>query len=156
MATRTHLIALLATSAIAYSPLQVQAEISDADALEAAATVQITVALAPDVDRDEVFVPMGKQEMVASLTVPERAPVATTTVLPNYPAFAQHNRLQGMVFARILVDASGRVAQIGKVKGHAAFHEAVKTAAAQWEFAPARQGKVAVKTWVTVPFSFEL
>ena len=156
MTKRNHLIALLAVGAIAYSPLQVQAEITAEEALDTPAPVEQSVALAPDLDRDQAFVPASKQEMVASLSVPEHAPVPTNTVLPAYPAFAQRNRLQGMVCARILVDASGHVARVGSVKGHAVFHDAVRTAAAQWQFAPARQGKVAVKTWVTVPFSFEL
>ena len=126
------------------------------DALETEATLSQQVALAPSVDRDDSLLPESKRESIAAVSVPEVAPKVARTVLPEYPSFAVKARLQGMVFARVLVDENGQVAKVGQVKGHALFQDAVKMAARQWQFTPARQGNKAVSTWVTVPFSFEL
>ena len=132
------------------------AENESLDALEAEATLSQQVALAPSVDRDASLLPGSKRETIAAVTVPEVGPRVARTVLPKYPSFAVKARLQGMVFARVLVDENGEVAKVGQVKGHAMFQDAVKVAARQWQFTPARQGAKAVRTWVTVPFSFEL
>lgn len=124
--------------------------------LEIAAEPATVLAMAPDLQADDDFLPQSKLETIASLTVPENAPQVVRRVLPAYPAFARLARLRGMVYARLLIDETGKVVQVGQIRGHAAFREVVKAAAREWEFSPARQGDLAVKAWVTVPFSFEL
>jgi protein TonB len=133
----------------------VPAHSQSAPAVTDGATPESLVAVAPAPQDDDPFLPQNKLETIASLAVPERAPTAVRRVLPAYPVFARLARLRGMVYARLLVDETGKVVQVGQIRGHAAFREAVKTAARQWEFAPARQGDLAVRAWVMVPFSFE-
>jgi len=155
--TRRTLASLLALGvyvlAVA-SPLQ--AADDSLTAAEADSTLTQPVALAPRADREESLLPDSKLETIAALSVPEIAPRVKQHVLPEYPVFARRARIQGMVYAHVLVDKDGRVAQVRRVTGQAVFHEAAKTAVKRWEFSPAMQGDVPVKAWVTVPLSFEM
>lgn len=83
-------------------------------------------------------------------------PLEGCAVLPRYPVFAREGGIQGTVQVRVLVDRGGKVAAVGRVRGQSVFHQAVKEAVEEWEFYPAMQGTLAVETWVTLPFSFEL
>jgi TonB family protein len=114
------------------------------------------LAMIPSGEREDLSVPESKKAMIAYLAVPEVAPVATRSPLPAYPEFARQTRLHGMVYARLLVDETGKVVQVGPIRGHAALRQAVRSVVGQWEFAPARQGDRPVRAWVTVPCSFEL
>lgn len=129
---------------------------ADALSTERETTLSEPVALAPSIDENEAFLPESKRETMAQVAVAEIAPKIKKQVLPNYPKFAQNGRIQGVVFARVLVDENGKVAQVGRIEGQKVFHQAVKTAAKKWEFTPAMQGELAVRSWVTVPFSFEM
>ncbi|MEW6749703.1 MAG: energy transducer TonB [Candidatus Latescibacterota bacterium] len=113
------------------------------------------VAMVPETQQDELSLPEDKQEILAALAT-EVAPRVLRQVLPVYPRLAQRARLQGTVFARVLVDTTGHVVQVGAIRGSAVFRSAVAAAARQWEFAPATQGGRPVSVWVTVPFAFEL
>jgi len=86
----------------------------------------------------------------------ERSPVVKKSVSPAYPEIARRAQIEGRVVARVLVDEQGRVARLDRIDGHAVFHEAVATAVRQWEFAPAMQGELAVRAWVSLPFVFRL
>jgi len=122
--------------------------------LESPAPIQ--VAAVPDADRDENILPRSKRETIAAVTVPEVSPKIRLAVAPKYPAFARQARVQGMVYARVLVDQNGKVVRIARIEGQSIFRQAVEEAAQKWEFYPAMQGTLAVRTWVTLPFSFEL
>ncbi|MBT4496652.1 MAG: TonB family protein, partial [Gemmatimonadetes bacterium] len=123
-------------------------------ALESPAPIQ--VAAVPGADRDENILPRSKQATIAAVTVPEVSPKIRLAVAPKYPAFARQARVQGMVYARVLVDRNGKVVRVASVEGQSIFKKAVEKAAQKWEFYPAMQGTLAVRTWVTLPFSFEL
>ena len=116
----------------------------------------VQVALAPSADREDDFLPEGKKETIAAVTVPEVSPQIRQAVLPRYPVFAREGKIQGTAQVRVLVDREGKVAAVGRVRGQSVFHQAVKEAVEKWEFYPAMQGTLAVKSWVTLPFSFEL
>jgi TonB family protein len=114
------------------------------------------LALVPATDPVKVLLPHGKLDDIAAVTAREIAPRVVRHVLPVYPENARQARLQGIVSARVLVDARGKVARVGRLRGQAIFHEAVRTAVQQWEFTPASQGDRPVSTWLTLSFSFEL
>jgi len=155
MSSTRKLTGLLIAGAALWA-IPAQADPLAQDTVEGESTPSQQVAVVPDVDREEVYVPAAKLEMIALVSVPERPPVPSKVVAPGFPAFARRCRLQGTVLARVLVDTTGAVVRVGRIEGNAVFHEAVRQAAKQWEFTPARQGRLAVKSWVTVPFSFEL
>jgi len=136
------------------SPVKVLAETG------AEGTADPPLALLPSTIREDAFVPESKKQTIASLEVSEVAPRIARKVMPEYPELAHSERLEGMVYARLLVDESGKVIQVGEIKGQLllreAVREAVHDAARQWDFIPARQGDRPIQTWVIVPFSFEL
>ena len=127
---------------------QSQAEESRADS-----TLRVA-ALTPDSNAE--WLPSGKREQMAAVPVPTSAPRVVKGAAPEFPELARRARIEGVVYARVLVDEKGQVAELGKVTGFAVFHEAVARAAQELEFAPAMQGDRAVKAWVSVPFSFEM
>lgn len=86
----------------------------------------------------------------------DRLPEVLHRVEPPYPYIALRARIAGKVWVRVLVDEKGRVERLGKIVGHPAFHENAAAAAKQWRFSPALQGGQPARTWVRVPFSFEL
>jgi len=128
---------------------QLQAEENQRDST----TIEVA-ALSPD--NKTVLLPQSKLQQIAAVTAPEIAPRLQKSAAAEFPALALKARIQGVVYARVLVDENGKVAQLGKIKGHAIFHESVATAAQKLHFAPAMQGDKAVKAWVSVPFSFEM
>lgn len=154
--TASRIAAALLVLGAASGPLAADAQTLTEDQLRAVPVSEEALVLAPTAGRDQQFLPADKRALVASMTVPEQPPVPTRTVLPAYPSVAQRSRLQGTVCARVLVDTSGQVARVGRISGHRVFHAAVRQAAAQWRFAPARQGQLPVQTWVTLPFDFQM
>lgn len=104
----------------------------------------------------EVPPPEIKQEQIAALSVAEMKPRVTKRILPEYPELARKERIQGTVLVRVLVDEEGKVVRIGQIRGQAVFRDAVREAMQKWEFAPARQGGLAVRAWVVQPLCFEM
>ena len=134
------LAALLSAGIIA----QLHAEESRLDS----ASVEVA-ALTPDTQK--ALLPQGKLAQIAAVAAPEVAPQLQKGVAAEFPELAKKARILAVVYARVLVDENGRVAQLGKIKGHAVFHESVASAAQKLQFAPAMQGDKAVKAWVSVP-----
>ena len=100
--------------------------------------------------------PQSKQEQIAALSVAEIEPRVVEWTAPEYPEFARKQRIQGTVLVRMLVDEEGKVVRVGRIRGQAVFHGAVRKAVRKWEFAPARQGGLAVRAWVVQPLCFEM
>ena len=86
----------------------------------------------------------------------EHPPVIKKSASPVYPEIARRAQIQSRVVARVLVDEQGQVARLDHIDGPAVFREAVAAAVRQWEFEPARQGELAVRAWVSLPFVFRL
>ena len=130
---------------------------ADENSSTSVANPQEPVALAAlTPDGETPLLPQGKLAKIAAVAVPETAPHAKVRVLPDYPVLAQKARIEGKVFARVLVNTEGKVERVGQIKGHVVFHKAVAEVADQWQFEPAKQGELPVKAWVNVPFSFKL
>src|SRR5687768_8001530 len=75
---------------------------------------------------------------------PAHAPRVTLRVNPIYPAKARTARTQGQVHLEVLIDSSGKVADITVTKGLPdGLSEAAKTAVKRWVFVPVvdAQGK---------------
>ena len=102
-------------------------------------------------------------------TAPPAAPAAPKTVSmsqvayinpPNaiYPARSRRAGEQGRVMLRVLVDASGRPAQVALAQssGHQALDESALSAVRAASFRPYSEGGVAQAVWVNVPIDFVL
>lgn len=90
-------------------------------------------------------------------------PVCLKCPLPDYPVISQQRRVQGTVQLRLLVDETGRVAEVQVVKSpgqvvkemDALWDAAVKAASAR-TYRPAHRGDIAEKMWVLVSMDFKL
>ncbi|HEY1434098.1 MAG TPA: TonB family protein [Thermoanaerobaculia bacterium] len=84
------------------------------------------------------------------------APKPIDRFMPIYPERALKERVRGVVTVRVLVSETGSVVRADVAKGvRADLDGAAVTAAMQWRFEPGRKGGRAVRTFATIPFSFE-
>ena len=79
-------------------------------------------------------------------------------VLPVYPASALEKNLSGTVLLAVYVGMNGQPEKIEtrSTSGIAELDEAARTAVAQWKFAPATQGGMALISWFEVPVRFAI
>ena len=85
-------------------------------------------------------------------------PYVIDAPLPEYPSEARLNKWQGRVIVRVLVEASGRVAdaQVAKSSGYNELDQAAEEVLYRWRFNPAYRDGQPVTAWVKVPVSFKL
>ncbi|WP_152523953.1 energy transducer TonB [Sporomusa ovata] len=85
-------------------------------------------------------------------------PYVVYSTLPEYPSEARKNRWQGKVVVRVLVEASGRVADasVAKSSGYNELDQAAEEVVYQWRFNPAYRDGRPVTVWVKLPVSFTL
>jgi len=77
---------------------------------------------------------------------------------PELPRRIVDEQIEGRVVVRALVDALGRVSEVEIIEANPpdTFEPHVLEAVEQWEFQPASYEGEAVKTWIELPFEFEL
>ena len=77
---------------------------------------------------------------------------------PAYPAISRRSGEQGKVTLRVLVNPTGRAAdvQVRTSSGSARLDEAARATVLRWKFVPAKRGDEAVAAWVLIPISFRL
>jgi protein TonB len=75
-----------------------------------------------------------------------------------YPYQARRRNISGRVVVKFLVDSQGNVGNISvlEAKPKGIFEENAIAAIERWQFRPGYYRGEAVKTWVTVPITFEL
>jgi protein TonB len=113
--------------------------------------------------------PQAAPVAAAPQAAPPAAPAAPRTVSmsqvayvnpPNaiYPTRSRRAGEQGRVLLRVLVDVSGRPAQVALAKssGHAALDESALSAVRAASFRPYAEGGVPQPVWVNVPIDFVL
>jgi periplasmic protein TonB len=110
----------------------------------------------PEPEPEEAPVQQVDEEAPVELWKVEEPPVVVKKVEPEYPRIAMSAGVEGKVFVLVLVGKDGKVEKLGQLTGPEVFHEAVRTAAAQWVFSPAIQNDRAVRVWVSLPFNFQL
>lgn len=88
----------------------------------------------------------------------DRAPGQVHAPPPEYPRTARRRGLEGLVLVGVLVDESGRPAQVAlkRSSGHGELDASALRAVGRWRFAPARQGETAVASAVEIPVRFQL
>lgn len=77
---------------------------------------------------------------------------------PAYPALARRLGEQGKVLLRahIMADGFPETVEIYQSSGSQRLDAAARAAVARWRFVPAKQGEVALASWVVVPIHFHL
>jgi protein TonB len=77
---------------------------------------------------------------------------------PAYPALARRLGERGKVLlrTRVLADGSPGTVEVQQSSGSSRLDAAARAAVARWRFVPARQGEIALASWVLVPINFQL
>jgi protein TonB len=77
---------------------------------------------------------------------------------PDYPPVAKRRRYEGTVMLNVLVDKTGRAAEVkvSRSSGYAVLDRSAKSDVSRWRFKPARKGMQTVEMWVQVPVKYEL
>jgi len=88
----------------------------------------------------------------------EAAPRYDINPKPSYPIQARRRGLQGTVMLKVLVDASGSVADVrlAASSGHSILDRAAMNSVRSWSFSPGLSGGRPRQMWVMVPVRFAL
>jgi TonB family protein len=98
-----------------------------------------------------------KQKPPAENLKVDKDPEAIEQVNPKYPEQAFQDGLEGTVWTKMWIDASGNVveAKVSKADNDI-FNEAAIAAGKQWKFKPALVNGNPLAVWITVPFRFKI
>jgi len=88
----------------------------------------------------------------------DEQPKPSRRVDPKLPRRIVEKQLEGRVVVEALVDERGRVQKVRIISSEpkGVFDAHVREAVKQWQFQPARYEGEPVKTWIELPFEFEL
>jgi TonB family protein len=87
----------------------------------------------------------------------DKNPEAIKRVNPKYPEQAFQDGIEGTVWTKMWIDASGNVVEANVSKTDTdVFNEAAIDAGRQWKFKPALLHGKPVAVWITVPFRFAI
>ena len=110
-----------------------------------------------------VVVPACQPETPTSEQAPQsfyafdEPPVLEHFVAPAYPEGARAGNLSGEVMVRVLVEVDGGVGAIAVIKASdSVFEGAARAAAAQLIFKPAKYKGKTTRSWVAIPYHFEM
>jgi protein TonB len=75
-----------------------------------------------------------------------------------YPPMARRRHYEGVVLLDVLVDKTGRAAEVkvAKSSGYAVLDRNAKADVSRWRFKPARKGTRTIEMWVQVPVRYKL
>ena len=155
------LLALLAATGGAWWMMQDR----DAASIEPAQMASAEPAAVYDPAYDDVIVVhAGKagdaSKPAAKTVVRSRAPalIASSQVLPKYPASALRSGQTGTVLVAATIDANGKPVEVrvDDRSGNRAFDRAALAAVKQWRFEPATRNGKPVEGMVRVPVQFAL
>jgi protein TonB len=88
----------------------------------------------------------------------DQRPVALHRVEPQLSRRLISKQIEGIVVVKALIDESGRIADVRVIAASpkGVFEKAVLNAVRRWRFRPAQFQGRPVKTWVEIPFHFQL
>lgn len=88
----------------------------------------------------------------------DQKPQLISRVQPIYPYSAKNREITGMVVLKFIVNTKGEVTNISVVeaKPKGIFEQSAISAVKKWAFKPGTYQGEPVRTWVTVPITFEL
>jgi protein TonB len=98
--------------------------------------------------------------MLVNINDPDLVPpVVEKSPRLQYPPLALRQRIEGIVELKVLVDETGRVADVEVVKsagGRSALDKAAMKSVRKRRYRPATKNGVAVKVWLSVRVNFKL
>ena len=80
------------------------------------------------------------------------------TIPPVYPRIARESGWEGTVVVRVVVQADGTpdIIQVRKSSGHQVLDDAATDALKNWQFVPAKDGNIPIRSIVEIPINFDL
>jgi len=102
--------------------------------------------------------PGATETAASSPALKEAIPIYKSNPAPDYPAVARRRGYEGTVILDVLVNRSGRVADLRlfQSSGHASLDQTALSSVKGWVFDPARKGQETVEMWVRIPVCFRL
>jgi periplasmic protein TonB len=84
-------------------------------------------------------------------------PVPTKTPPPEYPHSLKRDGVSGVVAVKVLIDATGSVAECSVSKStNPGFEEAALEAVKKWKFKPAKKDGAPVEARLIIPIHFQI
>jgi len=120
------------------------------------AIVETRVSARPIVQAKEIAV--SKSANPISVTLPITPPRVISQVLPEYPASALENEIEGVTLVQAYIGLNGKVekTEIKTSSGNADLDASAINAVSKWIFSPATQGSASIASWFDVPVRFSL
>ena len=108
---------------------------------------------APD---DVALSPPPSEETGAVVEISK--PLEDINPSPDYPPLAIRRSYEGTVMLNVLVDKTGRAAEVKveRSSGYAVLDRNAKAVVSRWRFKPARKGTQTIEMWVQVPVRYKL
>lgn len=105
---------------------------------------------------DVALSPPPTEETGAAVEV--SVPLYDINPSPDYPSVAIRRRYEGTVMLNVLVDKTGRAAEVkvDRSSGYAVLDRNAKAVVSRWRFKPARKGTQTIEMWVQVPVRYKL
>jgi protein TonB len=120
------------------------------------AIVETRVSVRPIVQAKEVAV--SKSTNPVSVTLPINPPMVISQVLPEYPASALENEIEGVAMVQAYVGLNGKVekTEVKTSSGNENLDASAINAVSKWIFSPATQGSASISSWFEVPVRFSI
>ena len=113
---------------------------------------------APPSPRADIENESGQATPAAARVIRQATPLYQINPPPQYPRQARRRGLEGVVLLDVLIEISGRVANLRlfSSSGHPLLDRAALKAVRRWRFTPGTIGGREQEMWVTVPIRFQL
>ncbi len=111
-------------------------------------------ALSPAVQEE----PGAPQASSVAVVLHQATPLYQVNPPPEYPRLARRRGLEGVVLLEVLVDSSGRVAdmRLSRTSDHALLDKAAMEGVQRWQFTPGTMNGRPQEMWVEIPVRFQL
>jgi len=111
-------------------------------------------ATSPQADKENETAPAS----AAARVIRQATPLYQINPPPKYPRLARRRGLEGVVFLDVLIDVSGKVADLRlfSSSGHSVLDRAAQKAVRHWLFTPGTIDGRQHEMWVKVPVRFQL
>jgi protein TonB len=116
---------------------------------------EVVIGSAAQTKAVEIVKPLPPSAITVLPVVP---PQVLNAVLPEYPALAKEQGSEGVTLLKVYIEPSGKAGQVELVgsSGNQLLDETASKAVRNWDFSPAKQGTVAIGSWLEIPVRFEL
>jgi len=120
------------------------------------AIVETRISIRPIAQAKEIAV--SKSANPINITLPINPPMVISQVLPEYPASALENEIEGVAMVQAYIGINGKVGktEVKTSSGNSELDASAINAVSKWIFSPATQGSASIASWFEVPVRFSV